>query len=200
MTTDGMEQWIPFDWAYWFCFVCASTIRALHRRRNPHPLPNLDRKELPGMLLSFLGMTVFPLIHTLTDWLAVADYEGNLVMGITGTLGMILSVAIIYKSHHDLGAQWTHTPRQVDHPEMVVHGIYASIRHPMYAAHFLWGISQTLLLWNVIAGFGFLAGFLVFCPLRLRLEESNLKRTFGQAYLDYATRTPRFIPWGKRSS
>ncbi|MDA0750420.1 MAG: isoprenylcysteine carboxylmethyltransferase family protein [Verrucomicrobia bacterium] len=200
MTTDGMEQWIPFAWVYWLCFICASTIRALHRRRFHQPLPKLDPKELPGMLLSFLGMTVFPLIYTLTDWLAFADYKGTLAMEVSGTLGMILSVAIISKSHRDLGAQWTHTPRQVDHPELVVHGIYTTIRHPMYAAHFLWGISQALLLWNVLAGFGFLIGFLVFLPLRLSLEESNLKQTFGESYSEYAAKTPRFIPRGKRSN
>lgn len=84
------------------------------------------------------------------------------------------------------------------YPELVTRGIYTRIRHPMYTAHFLWGISQTLLLWNFLAGFGFLVGFLVFFPLRLRLEEANLKRTFGEAYDEYAAKTPRFIPWRNR--
>ena len=189
-----MDNWIPFIWVYWACFISASLIRAIHRRRHFKPLPKIDRKELPGMLLSFLGMAIFPLLYTLTDWLAAANYTLHPAMGTLGAIVMFLSVAIIAKAHKDLGSQWTHTPKQVDHPELINRGIYASIRHPMYSAHFLWGISQALLLWNWIAGFGFLIGFGVFCPLRLKLEEANLRQAFGQSYDQYAANTPRFVP------
>jgi len=189
-----MEHWIPSICVYWACFISASLIRSIHRQRNFKPLPKIDPKEMPGMLLSFLGMAIFPLLYTLTDWLAATNYDGNYALGILGAIGMLLSVVIIGKAHKDLGDQWTHTHKQVDHPELITRGIYESIRHPMYTAHFLWGISQALLLWNWIAGFGFLIGFVVFCPLRLKLEEANLRRTFGQNYDQYVANTPRFMP------
>ena len=185
---------MPFIWVYWACFISASLIRSIHRRRHFKSLPKIDRKELPGMLLSFLGMAIFPLLYTLTELLAATNYTLHPAMGTLGAIVMSLSVVIIAKAHKDLGRQWTHTPKQVDHPELITRGIYASIRHPMYTAHFLWGISQSLLLWNWIAGFGFLIGFVVFCPLRLKLEEANLRQTFGQRYDQYAATTPRFLP------
>src|SRR2546430_6060986 len=50
-------------------------------------------------------------------------------------------------------------------------GVYRHVRHPMYAAFFLWAIAQALLLPNWIAGPAGLVGFGTLFGLRVRREE-----------------------------
>jgi protein-S-isoprenylcysteine O-methyltransferase Ste14 len=74
------------------------------------------------------------------------------------------------------------------------HGLYARVRHPRYTSMItaVLGaclIAATLLLWIVAAAWWLLAILAVF------LEERELRARFGQAYLDYARRVPRFLPF-----
>jgi protein-S-isoprenylcysteine O-methyltransferase Ste14 len=72
--------------------------------------------------------------------------------------------------------------------------VYGRIRHPMYAAHFLLGIGQVLLLQNWLVG---PANLLVFTPLyliRVAREERLLLDRFGDEYRAYMERTGRLIP------
>lgn len=72
-------------------------------------------------------------------------------------------------------------------------GLYARIRHPQYAGFvtilfgFLlqWPTLLTLAMFPVLA---FMYGWLA------RQEERDMEREFGPQWLEYAARTPRFIP------
>ena len=64
----------------------------------------------------------------------------------------------------DLGGNWSATLEIRERHSLVTHGVYRRVRHPMYAAHWLWGIAQALLIQNWIAGVG---GLLFFAPLYL---------------------------------
>ncbi|MBM3173068.1 MAG: isoprenylcysteine carboxylmethyltransferase family protein, partial [Chloroflexi bacterium] len=77
---------------------------------------------------------------------------------------------------------------------LVSDGVYRYIRHPMYAAHMLWGIAQALLVWNWISG---LASLVIFIPLyflRVTREEKLMLEQFGDGYKSYMNRTGRIIP------
>ncbi len=78
--------------------------------------------------------------------------------------------------------------------ELVTTGVYRHVRHPMYAAFFLWAIAQALLLPNWIAGPAGLVGFGTLFGLRVRREERMMEAAFGDAYRAYAARTWRVIP------
>ena len=80
-----------------------------------------------------------------------------------------------------------------DH-ELVTHGPYAWVRHPIYLAVILFYLGTTLLLAR--AGFVILAIFnaLAF-DFRARVEEDVLKEAFGDVYRQYCQVTKRFIPW-----
>lgn len=82
---------------------------------------------------------------------------------------------------------------------LVTTGIYRYIRHPQYTGMFLftlgwilhWPSVVTLVLWPVlVAAYVWLA----------RREEEGVIEEFGEAYLEYARRTPRFVPrlWPKQ--
>jgi len=69
----------------------------------------------------------------------------------------------------------------------------------MYAAFWLWGIAQALLLQNWIAGLANLASFLPMYLLRVPREEQMMLEQFGEEYRLYMNRTGRVIPlfWSK---
>jgi protein-S-isoprenylcysteine O-methyltransferase Ste14 len=64
----------------------------------------------------------------------------------------------------------------------------------MYASIWLWGIAQTLLLQNRIAGWAGLVLFLPLYLLRVPREERMMLNEFGEEYRAYMNRTGRIIP------
>ena len=65
----------------------------------------------------------------------------------------------------------------------------------MYLAFLLWGIAQTLLLPNWIAGPAGLVGSLTLYLFRLPREERMMLQEFGDQYRTYMQRTARIVPW-----
>jgi len=77
--------------------------------------------------------------------------------------------------------------------QLVIHGPYRYIRHPLYTTGLLGYVALTLLTamwWIPIA----LAPGLIFILLRTPSEEARLIETFGDEYRAYARRTGRFVP------
>jgi protein-S-isoprenylcysteine O-methyltransferase Ste14 len=72
-------------------------------------------------------------------------------------------------------------------------GIYARIRHPRYVEFAL-----ALVGWSLFANFQGLyvvtAVSIVLLLLIVELEERELRQRFGQDYVDYCARVPRFVP------
>jgi protein-S-isoprenylcysteine O-methyltransferase Ste14 len=77
---------------------------------------------------------------------------------------------------------------------LVTHGVYARVRHPMYAAFWLWAVAQALLLPNWIAGPAGLVGFAVLFAGRVTREERLMVEAFGDEYRAYMARSWRLIP------
>ena len=77
---------------------------------------------------------------------------------------------------------------------LVTNGVYNRVRHPMYAAFWLWAVAQTLLLPNWIAGPAGLVGFGTLFFLRVGPEERMMLEAFGDDYRRYMERTARIVP------
>jgi len=78
--------------------------------------------------------------------------------------------------------------------ELIVHGVYRRIRHPMYAVIFVFALAQGLLLQNWLAGW---AGLVTVAPVylvRTPREEKMMCEFFGESYRDYMGRTGRQWP------
>jgi protein-S-isoprenylcysteine O-methyltransferase Ste14 len=78
--------------------------------------------------------------------------------------------------------------------ELITHGVYRAIRHPMYAAILLFGLAQGLLLQNWLAGWSAVVTFGLMYIGRVRREEQMMCEFFGQAYRDYMQQTGRLLP------
>jgi protein-S-isoprenylcysteine O-methyltransferase Ste14 len=148
-----------------------------------------------GLLLGTLvGMTIVPLVYLATNWIAVADYDPPPWLGWLGIPVAVLAVIGFYRAHADLGNNWSATLEIREQHAIVTTGVYRRVRHPMYAAIWLWALSQALLLPNWIAGLSGLASFAPLYFLRVPREEAMMVEHFGDDYRRYARRTGRVLP------
>jgi protein-S-isoprenylcysteine O-methyltransferase Ste14 len=143
-------------------------------------------------------MFFVPLAYILTPWFAVADCGWppglSAIAGGTGVALLLGALWLFWRSHRDLGANWSPSLEIVSEHRLVTQGVYGAIRHPMYASQALWSIAQLLLLQNWVAGPASLVAFLPLYLVRVPQEESMMLQHFGDEYLIYCQRTGRLLP------
>jgi protein-S-isoprenylcysteine O-methyltransferase Ste14 len=182
--------------------VIGEIILRMPYERQRRQIPRVDQRAMPGERGLFAGLSAgmlgLPLIYSLTTWLNFANYRWSArARDRAGGLGCAVlgaAVWLFWRSHRDLGANWSPTLEVSAHHRLVTAGVYRRIRHPMYAAHFLWCIAQALLLPNWIAGWGSLAAFLPLYRRRVPREERMMADYFGDDYRAYCARTGRILP------
>jgi protein-S-isoprenylcysteine O-methyltransferase Ste14 len=178
--------------------VIGATIRAMARaqlRRRGMAQPyqvNLLDALLVG--LSSLGLFVLPLVYIFSAALDFANYQLPTWAGIFGAVLYTWAIWLLWRSHADLGANFSLTMETRQKQQLVTQGVYQFMRHPMYAAHWLWALALPFLLTNWIAGFGLLVTFLPLYLYRAPREEHKLEAQFGDEYRAYINRTGRVIP------
>jgi len=190
-----------FESIFLIGFVTGCVIRAFYTkrcRRDRIPASRADWLEWPLIFLVFIGMQVIPIIYLFTSWLDFADYHLPAGGGWFGAAVFAGALWLLWRSHADLGRNWSATLRIKEGQTLVTQGSYRYIRHPMYAAHWLWAMAQALLLHNWIAGFAFLLTFLPLYLMRVPREERMMLEHFGEEYRSYMSRTGRLFPrlWG----
>jgi len=187
----------PFVVIYIIGMAVGSAIRAVFtwrhepgRPRGPHRAALDDALLLPAGL----GMFAFPVAYVLTPWLDFADYDLPGAAGWTGAGVFALALCLLWRSHADLGANWSPRVEIREDGALVTRGVYRRVRHPMYAAHWLWAVAQAMLLQNWIAGPAMLVLFAPGYLVRVRREEEVMLKRYGPAYEDYLKRTGRLLP------
>jgi len=175
------------------CFLIRTPLELRNRRiRTVESREGATGKFL--LMLVFTGSTTLPLLYFVTHWLDVAAYRVPPLAGGIGIALAILGVGLFWKSHHDLGRQFSPTLEMKESHALVAHGIYSRIRHPMYTALFVVAAAQMLLIGNAIAGPAFLIAFSLLYVTRIDHEEKMMLDHFGPTYADYTLRTNRLLP------
>lgn len=182
----------------WGCGCVAYFLIRYPYQRRARKTPVAQRREplreKALMAISYCGLFVVPLIYVLMEQPGFASYTFHPLQAWLGTLVLIAAMALLYRTHRDLGRVWSITLEIRDRHTLVTRGIYERLRHPMYSAFWLWAISQALLLPNWIAGFSGLVGFGTLFFARVGREERMMLETFGEEYRAYMARTHRLIP------
>lgn len=78
--------------------------------------------------------------------------------------------------------------------ELITEGPYSIVRHPLYVFSLIGIIGIGLTSENLLVLAALVIFYLLYYPLTIIVEEKKLVDKFGQAYLDYIKRTPRFLP------
>jgi protein-S-isoprenylcysteine O-methyltransferase Ste14 len=155
-----------------------------------------------GLTLFFMWLwgvaQILGLVYVFSNWLNFANCHLprclRWLAGVTGTIVFGAANWLLWRSHADLANNWSPRLEVSEDHTLVTNGVFRYIRHPMYAAHWLWAVAQALLLPNWIAG---LAGLVAIIPLyfrRVPQEEQLMLEQFGDEYQEYMTRTGRIVP------
>lgn len=187
-----------FEWLWLALVVVISAVRKAHERKAGQrtSLKGVPILEAAMLLLWGLAAGVLPLVYMFSPWLDFANLPFDVPegLGVCGVALFIGAIWLLHRSHADLGKHWSPRVEFKENHGLVTEGVYKRMRHPMYAAHVLWGIAQILLIPNLVAGP--LALILLFAVVALRIprEERALGEQFGEAYRRYMKRTGRLLP------
>ena len=191
MTLAAAKLVWAFGCVAWFI------IRYPHQRRArkaPVAARAAHTREQILLAVSFCGLFVIPLVYALTNQPMFASYRFRPDLAWVGTILFAAALALFYRIHRELGRSWSVTLEIRDQHVLVTNGLYRHLRHPMYAAFWLWALAQVLLLPNWIAGPAGLVGFGILFFGRVGREERMMLEKFGDEYRAYMARTKRIIP------
>jgi len=186
-----------FQYFYLSGLIIGSFTRAWYSRKYKQDRKAIFREEgfAVGLLASLWGITILlPLLKMFARLLNFADYELPVWAGFIGIAIFTLALWLLWRSHADLGINWRVTTELREKHTLVTRGVFKHIRHPMYSAHWLWGIAQSLLIHNWIAGLASLIVMLPMYVLRIGREEKMMLEQFGDDYRTYMSHTGRIIP------
>jgi protein-S-isoprenylcysteine O-methyltransferase Ste14 len=178
--------------------VLTILIRIPHDKRNAEVKVEKDYKtglEKALLILVAIGVMLLPVVAIFTPILSFADYESTSAAFVFGAVLLVINIWLFYRSHADLGTNWSKTLELRQGHKLVTNGVYRSIRHPMYTAIFLYVIAQGFLLPNWIAGPAGIVVFTLMYLLRVRREEAMMTEQFGADYVLYAQNSKRLIPF-----
>jgi len=182
---------------FFVAFVVYTGIRAVYARRTRGLVKvhrEVDALEKCLLVVVIPAGLFLPVLYLFTPRLSFADYRLPPFATACGVVLMVAAIWLFWRSHADLGLNWSATLEVRKEHQLIKHGVYRRIRHPMYASIFLFGLAQALLLPNWLAGWSALVPFTVLYLVRTPREEQMMCKIFGDEYRQYMRQTGRLFP------
>lgn len=176
--------------------VAMIAIRSPHGRRSRGvPVERRRRGAVELVLLTIAWLAFFVLLVWIaTPVFSFADYPLHAGPLMIGSACLVIGLWLFYRSHADLGTNWSITLELRERHQLVTHGVYRALRHPMYSALLIYSAGQALVVPNWLAGPSYAIAMLLLIALRMRPEERMMREKFGVAYENYVAATKRLIP------
>lgn len=184
--------------AYWTCVIVMS-IRSRIRFRSPSgSLPKTKIERAMWLLwvptiVAWVALT-WNSRNQLIDWFeGVGALTPYLVIVWIASLGVLFSFALTIRCWLAMGKNWTMAVRPDKETELITDGVFANVRHPIYALSLLLMVGSLI----VITNLSMLIVALIHCSmlyLKSWNEERYLTKTHGQQYISYLQHTNRFFP------
>jgi protein-S-isoprenylcysteine O-methyltransferase Ste14 len=166
----------------------------IHRARRQLKTDRGDSRDRLLIALVGVGQFVLPLLFVWTPALKFADRAQPFACVCLGAMAMLAGLWLFWRSHVDLGDNWSVTLEIDAQHRLVTRGVYRLVRHPMYTSFFISGLGQALLLANWIAGPAALVAVALLVIVRVPNEERMMIAQFGNDYRDYVRRTGGIVP------
>lgn len=196
-----------WNWRFasWHGLIWLATFLGIFIIRWPYSVQNrkntiisdknngVEKLLLLGM---FVTMTFLPLgdLATRGEVLAFADYQLPSWATMIGAALALPFLLLFWRSHADLGDNWSPGLEMHAEHKLITKGVYARLRHPMYASIWLGAAMQALLIHNWLAGFAVIPAFLAMHIIRIPHEEAMMRKQFGTDYDEYMKRSGRIFP------
>jgi len=165
--------------------------------------PGESQKHLPDeqrtdrWLLPVLGrlVVVAGLAVSLVDVYLLGDKQFALpAVESSGFVLFAFGIALNIIARLTLGRFYSETVRIRPEHQLVMHGLYRFVRHPIYLGVLLFAVGAPLILGSLL-GLIVMVALVPMLIIRIRLEERILAARFGNEYTKYAARTKRLIPF-----
>jgi len=114
---------------------------------------------------------------------------------IAGLVVAFLCVPFLWWVFRSIGKNISETVLIKEEHELVTHGPYRRVRHPLYAGALLLLISISLVIEDYVILAYAVIGLLAFRLLVIPAEEKQLLEAFGEDYECYQSRTGAMLPW-----
>jgi protein-S-isoprenylcysteine O-methyltransferase Ste14 len=114
-------------------FISAWALRIPYQKRykqNGSLVADLDLKEQVIFVLIYVGMVILPFIYVFSPWLSLADYHPSSWARYLGVIVFALALWLLWRSHRDLGRNWSPTLEVREGHTLISSGVYQKIRHP----------------------------------------------------------------------
>jgi protein-S-isoprenylcysteine O-methyltransferase Ste14 len=154
-----------------------------------------DWLDWSALALAVVGLFLIPAVYAVTGFPASLDRVFIPAIAWSGLVPLAGALWLFYRSHVDLGRNWSVTLTVRERHRLITTGVYRLIRHPMYTSFFLLGFAQLLLLPNWLAGAAGPVGVGILFVFRVFREERMMIEYFGKEHRSYMAVTKRLIPW-----
>ena len=175
----------------WALLVLCWAVSALFAKRTAHRQAIKDRL----VYLAAFG-AAFALVFAPYPW---PYLSASLIPRAAAALWLgaaicILGLLLALWSRATLGRNWSGVAGVKEDHELIQHGPYALVRHPIYTALLTMFIGTEIVIGSAGGIIGF---FLLYAAFRQKLmqEERFMLRQFPQAYADYTRRVGRLLPF-----
>ncbi|MCC7267318.1 MAG: hypothetical protein IT546_08260 [Caulobacteraceae bacterium] len=121
-------------------FAGMLAIRMPHHSRNQANVQEADAHDFSERVLltgMWLASMVLPFLAIATPWFDALDYRLPPAATWAGVALLVPYLWLFWRSHTDLGRNWSPGLEVREQHELVTRGVYARIRNPMYAAIWL---------------------------------------------------------------
>jgi protein-S-isoprenylcysteine O-methyltransferase Ste14 len=176
----------------WFALRISPERRS---RKTPIQQSRRDTQEIVVRGVSRTGLGMVPYAYLATGFPRFAEYPFHPAQGWLGVATYICVYWLFYRTHLELGRNWSVSLDVRERHTLITTGVYARVRHPMYSGFWLMAVAQALMLPNWVAGPAGLVGFGALFFGRVFREEEMMIGAFGDEYREYMRRTARIIPW-----
>jgi protein-S-isoprenylcysteine O-methyltransferase Ste14 len=187
-------------WAYWLC-VGVMIVRVRRKtRKQPGVVPQQGLERVMWLVwvplvvlwgaLPYLAAT-----RSVAPW-AVPEFARASSWGPVRWTAVAVAVACLALSIEcwlRMGSRWRMAVVPGERTELVTDGLYAWIRHPIYALSIILMIASAVI---VPTGpmLGVAAIHLCLMVIKARNEEAFLREVHGETYARYCAQTGRFLP------
>lgn len=96
-----------------------------------------------------------------------------------------------------LGKNFSRDVEVSDEQELISHGIYKHIRHPLYLGLFLLTIAVPLYVGNILVFLLSIVLMFISINIRIKEEEAFMEEILGERYLSWKNQRYKFIPFFK---
>lgn len=205
-----MNEELIFRIVFWtflfFIYVFTRVIPALRAKKSGQKI-FYDKKAIRDegiafylrVILSVLFLPFLVLYSMYPPFMNLIHLDFPVWLRWLGTLFGFIGTAFWIYSQAVLDKYWSPQLQVQKEHKMITTGPYKVIRHPIYAATFIWVIGLALYTANMVFAFIALLA-IIWLILRVPKEEKMMIGQFGDEYEQYILNTGKFFPKLRRRS